>query len=266
MDDYYLVVTIFIVFGFIIWFITHKTKSDKEYEGKLKERLEDEHIIDRETGPKITLEQAESGQWAVQNSEFRKASEAEIEKLPTEEQKIIERAINYFIGNPLYSKQEITSEQDFILEHTKTLGKYDDWTYSDSFKLEYCDGFVLLPSVRYNAITRYQDMYNESQCMFWIKLKIDLGHYLLREKTSTEKIFDLIKDDDEIKLSGYESFTFESTTKFSYLTDLINNFVGQKGLEIEFMKDNLFIKNSRLVNIEDIKRIEEIVKVICRKR
>ncbi len=242
-----------------------KTKEEKEYERKLKESLEDEFIIDPETGAKLTLEQAESGHWIEHNNELLTVPEEQIEKLYTEEQKEVERAINYLKSEPNYVKENFTEQDIDLLENTKILSKYDNWTYSDVFKIEYCDGYVFLPYVKIigNQHSYFEDDYQESQVMFWIKLDNDFGHYYLREKSSAEKILDLIKNDDDLKLKGYESFTFKKSSDILNLLRVLKSFEGQEKLEIEFYKNNVFIKNEKFINYKDINRIEKIIKNIC---
>lgn len=233
---------------------------------KLKKSLEDEFIIDPDTGTKLTLEQAESGHWISHNTESYIIPEKQIEKLETEEQKDGNRAINYLKEQKEYNSQKLNKEEIQILEKTKTLSKYDDWTYSDCFSFQNANGFVFLPAVKINdrMSTNYLDTsYDESQVMFWLKLKVDLGHYYLREKAIVERLFDLIKNNDALKLKNYKSFVFKKSTNLITVIRILNEFENYRKLEIEFMGTNLFIKNRKLVNQKDIKRIENIIKNIC---
>ncbi|WP_459212230.1 hypothetical protein [Aquimarina rhabdastrellae] len=254
---------VFYVFSKLHRFIFKGTNEEQEYHKKLKESLADEFIIDPETGAKLTLEQAESGHWIAHDNEFNTISEYEIDKLFTEEQKNAERGINYLKEQIEYRKQNLNDHQIQILEKTKILSKYDDWSYSNSFKITYCDGFIFLPAVRLNGHSYYENDYHESQIMFWLKLNIDLGHYYLREKSKTEKIFELINSDDNFKLNNYELFTFKKTENIILLTNILKKIENEKGLEIEFFENNLFIKNTKFINTVDIFRIENIVKNIC---
>ena len=260
MDDLYIILLFIGIVVFLYWAFTFKSKSEKEYDKKIKESLEDEYIIDPETGAKLTLEEAESGHWVEHDNEFHTTPEPDIEKLHTAEQQEAEKAINYLKEKPEYRKKKLTPDQVDFIEQIKTLSKYDDWSYSNPFKIEYCNGFVFLPAVRLNGHSYYDNDYHESQIMFWIKLEIDLGHYYLREKSKTEKIFDLIRNDDDLKLNNYESFTFRKTDNLIVLINILKNFEGEKGLEIEFLDNNLFIKNTKLINTADILQIEKIVK------
>ena len=246
-------------------FFTKGSKQEQEYNKKLKESLAEEFIIDPETGAKLTLEQAESGHWIAHDNEFLTIPDSDIDKLFTEEQKNTERGINYLKEKTDYRKQKLTKQEIQILEETKILSKYDDWSYSNCYRLEYANGFVFLPAVKFiDKETGYVDnSYHESQIMFWLKLNIDFGHYYLREKSKVEKFFDLIKNDDDLKLKNYESFTFRKSTDLLKIIRILKSFEGSKGLEIELMDRNLFVKNQKLANLEDIKRIESVIKNVC---
>lgn len=244
---------------------TKGSKQEQEYNRKLKESLADEFIIDPETGAKLTLEQAESGHWIAHDNEFNTISESDIDKLFSEEQKNAKRGINYLKESSDYRKQKFTEQDIHILEKTKTLSKYDDWSFGNCFRLEYANGFVFLPAVKIidNEPGYFDNSYHESQVMFWLKLNIDLCHYYLREKSKVEKFFDLLKNDDDLKLQNYESFTFRKSPNLINIIRILKSFEGNKGLEIEFMDSTLLIKSQKLANLEDIKRIENVIKNVC---
>ena len=224
----------------LIFWIFRSTPEEKEYNRKLKESLADEFIIDPETGVKITLEEAESGHWVAHDNEFRTVSKTEIKKLYSEEEKDATRALNYLRESLQYRKHDLTEADIELLDHSKMLTKYDDWTYSDAFRIEYCKGMVFLPAVYAsgNLHSYFQEDYHESQLMFWIKFDIDFGHYYLREKTAAEAFFDSIKGNDDLILSNYESFTFEKSKNVLYVKHILKNFEGVTGLEIEFFQKN----------------------------
>lgn len=234
------------------------TSEQKEYDRKLKESLADEYIIDPETGTKLTLEQAESGLWVAHENEFRTITESDLEKLPTEEEKQAEIALNHLRESKEYLRTELTVEQFDFLEKTKTLTEYDDWEYSNPFKFK--KGIVLLPSVELTGTIHYK----ESHLMFWVKIDNINGHYFFREKSSSEKLLDLLRnDDDDIKLSDYECFTIKKSHNIILITNILKHFESEKKLEIEIDNDNLFIKTTKLLNLDDIIRIERIVKNVC---
>ena len=130
-----------------------KTQEQKDYERKLKESLEDEFIIDPETGAKITLEEAESGHWISHDNEFRTIPESDLEKLLTDGQKQIEIAINYLRKSKYFKRTELTEEQLSLFDRTKILTKYDNWTFSHPFSFE--NGIVILPAPEIHGRTYY---------------------------------------------------------------------------------------------------------------
>ncbi|GAA3594660.1 hypothetical protein Q4Q39_06995 [Flavivirga amylovorans] len=230
-----------------------RTKKEKEYDRKLKESLKDEYIIDPETGARITLEQAESGHWIAHDNEFKTIPESELDKLPTEGAKQAEIALNYLRESKDYRKTKFSKEQLSILEEIKTLSNYDDWSYSDLYRFE--GGVVFLPSVELNIAGHYR----ESHLMFWVKINDISGHYFFREKSSSEKIFDLIRNDDEIKSDLYECFTIKKSHNIIQIKRILESFEKEKGLEIEIINNNLFIKTLKLVSLDDVIRVEQIL-------
>lgn len=257
IDTIVIVLISILLVSLTIFFITRRTKSEKEYDEKLKESLKEEFIIDPETGAKLTLEQAESGHWVAHDNEFRTLPEEEIQKLYTEEQKEAQRALNYLKRHTGYRKEYLGDERVTILEKSQILGKYDDWSYSHCYRIEQGNGLVFLPKV-----TLKKHEYNETQILFWIITNYDFGHYYFREKTSAEKLLDRLRNDDEIKLNNYESFTIQRSKSPVQMIQILKRIEREKGLEVEFMNSHIFLKNRRLVNLEDIYKMEEIVKAI----
>lgn len=238
------------------------SEAYKEYERKLQESLKDEFIIDPETGAKLTLEQAQSGHWIAHDNEYKTTSEKEIEKLITQEEKSIEKSKNYLRESKEYRKHKFTEEEILILEKTKTLSKYDSWGYSDCYSIESPKGFAFFPIVEIEdkTPTYHSNNYIETQIMHWLKFDFDMGHYYLREKSNAEKFLDIIKKDDDLKLKNYESFTIRKSSNIIKIIKILEKFENQERIEIEFMDNNLFVKNERLATLEEIKRLETITK------
>ncbi len=249
---------IFFIYYFVSIYIQSNSVEHKEYKRKLKESLADEFIIDPETGTKITLEEAESGHWVAHDNEFRTIPETELEKLLTEDEKQIEIALNYLRESKDYKKTELTDEEFNVFDNSKTLNNYDDWSYSNPFSFE--NGIVILPAPELHGMTYYQDDYKESHLMFWKKIKNINGHYYLREKSTAEKVFDKFRNDDDLQLEDYECFTIKKSFDLILINKLLEKFENQKDLEIEINNDNLLVKTLKLTSIEDIKRIERILK------
>ena len=143
-------------------------------------------------------------------------------------------------------------------EKTKILKRYDDWSYSNPFKFE--NGILIFPAPKLRSMRSYLSDYCESHVMVWIKINNINGHYYLREKSSSEKFFDRIRNDDDLKINDYECFTITKSHFVIQINQILKNFQNERRLEIEIDNDNLFIKTDRLVNLEDILRIEKIIK------
>lgn len=244
----------------VIIFMIKGQKSENETEERLRKSLEDEFIIDPETGIKITLEEAESGHWISHDNEYKTISESEIENLLSNDEKQVAIAINYLKESRYFTRTILTEKQFEILDKTEILSKYDNWTFSDSFVFK--NGILFFPAPKINGKTFYQEDYCESQLMFWLKIKDCNGHYYLREKTYIENFLDKFRPDDDLHLKNYESFTYKKSYDLITIQNILKRFENQKGLEIEINDDNLFIKTLVLMNIEDIKRLEKITSTL----
>jgi hypothetical protein len=66
--------------------LSYTTQSEREQEEIMKQSLDDEFIIDPETGAKLTLEQAESGHWLTHDNESKEITEDAISKLSYEDE------------------------------------------------------------------------------------------------------------------------------------------------------------------------------------
>ncbi|WP_452599128.1 hypothetical protein [Pontimicrobium sp. MEBiC01747] len=250
--EFYFLIGLIIALCLNFW-IFRKTPEDKEYERKLKESLNDEFITDPETGVKLTLEEAESGVWLAHDNEFRTIPEEELNKIANDNEREVEVALNYIRESRFFIKTDLTYEEENKLKKTKVLKGYDNWFYSDAYKFE--NGFIFLPSVEWNKNRFHQEVH----LMIWYKIETIEGHYLFREKTSSEKFFDRIRNDDDIKLKNYECFTVEKSRNIIKINTILNKIIHNKGLEIEIDNDNLFIKTLKLVDLEDVKKMERII-------
>lgn len=253
----YILIAILLITLIYAW-CRYETPSEKEYNKKLKESLEDEYIVDPETGTKITLEQAETGNWTVKvedESEFSVMPYDELKKIPTEETRTAQTAINYLRSSTFFRLYELTDEEFEVFEKTEILNGYDDWHYSHPYKFD--NGILILTVGELNNTD-----YKESYIMVCIKISDIKGHYLFKEKTNTERFFDLIRKDDDIVLKDYESLTIKKSHNISYIKTVLKNIVNEKGLEIEIHNDNLFIQTLKLVNVYDLKRLETLLNTI----
>lgn len=246
------ILIVILVITIIHGILTFKTKKEKEYERKLKESLADEFITDPETGVKLTLEEAESGKWLAHDNEFRTIPDKELNKIPVDEEKQVQIALNYLRGSRFFTKTKLNDEEINKLEDTKILSGYDDWSYSNAYKFE--NGFIFLPTIEGSRI--------ETHLMMCLKIPNTEGHYLFREKTSSERFFDSIRNDDDIKLKNYECFTVKKSTNIVRVINLINKISSFDGLQIEINHNNLFIKTLKLVSEKDVKKLKKLINTI----
>ena len=100
--------------------------------------------------------------------------------------------------------------------------------------------------------------------MYWIKTNYDFGHYYFQKKSTAEKLITLIKKENNLRIDGYETLIFIESPDLINLVKTLKLFNGQDDLEIEFYKENIFIKNKKFVNRKDIERIDKIVQNICK--
>ncbi len=253
-----------VIFFIILWVGFQWYKKNKEYNEKIKENLDDEHIIDPKTGTKITLEQAENGYWEEPEDKLGIMSENDIQKLYTEEEKETERTLNYLKEN--FLKLEVDNDTWLTLWQTKIVNQYDNFQHHIPFKAQNSNGTFFLALVELGSNTdipyRIGSYYLENQIMLWLTVDFDLGHYYFREKTSAEKIMDKVRNNNDFNLTTYETFTFKKTQNIHRVEQILKVIEQEKGFEIEFMGSNIFIKNLRHANLEDLHKIEKIVETI----
>lgn len=252
------ILIIIAILAFGIFLLTYKTKSEKEQDKKLMESLNDEHLIDPVTGTKITLEQAESGQWEPEvRSHFY--SEEEIQNSVEEEIKQMMRGNNYLYNQKQYLIHQLTETQINFFEQTEMFRKYDSWTYSDAFKIDYCEGYIVLPNVNIKSkpYSRYE--YQDTQCLFWLKLKNQCGHYYISEKSNKVKLYELVTQSEELRLKNYEILVIEPASNMPVLHSIISVFEDTDALEIEIFKQYLLIKNLKYLNVDQIKVMETLL-------
>lgn len=255
---YFIVAAIIINFTYKFFF--SKTKQEKENELKLKESLADEFIYDPETGAKLTLEEAESGNWIAHDNLNRIKPKEELEEYYRGKEKEIEELANFLKSNG-YKFTKLTNSNIEFLEQTKILSKYDDWSYSSSYSFNEGKDFVFFPRVTFNN-NRHENGYSESQIMFWINGMCLDGHVYLRDKTTFEALTDIIRNDDLIALNHFETFVFKESANMIPLLKTLQLLDTEKDLEIEIIEDNLLIKSLRYVNKNDYLRIEKIIKSV----
>jgi len=248
-----IVVSFVVVIALIMYFsINFKTKSEQDEENKLRRSLEEDYIFDPITNSKISLEEAESGEWEVNEDQFWERPDEDIRKFAFEEQKIQERALNALRSSKRFLKSDpFDDDQIDILLLTKMLSQFEDWSYSNVFHFN--EGYLFTPYIE-----------NEYKLMMWIKIYDCGGQYYFREKTKTEALFDKIRNDDEIKVENYECYTIKPSSQVSQVVLFLKKFSRFKGLEIELFNSNMFIRTHGMINKEDVVVFEKILSILYR--
>lgn len=247
---------IVLIIGFVILFLAgiyflwnSETEEEKEAARRLKESLEDDRIFHPETGVYISLEEAESGVWSTDDRETHYMPTLQLAK----EHESLEVTLKYLHETDFYTKTGDLPEVEYdIVESCKILSKYDEWWYSYTFT--FANGLLFFPVVDRGI--------DGSLLMFLVKIPSLKGHYYLREKEFGEKLFDMIRKDDDLSLKDYESFTFRRSKNIEAIHTFLSVFENEKGLEIEINDTFLLIKTLKLANMDDLLRIERIVKKI----
>ncbi len=248
-----------LIIGWVVWSIFNPKKEEKAWNAYMKHSMEDEYIIDPETGAKLTLEQAESGHWVQHDNLHRQIPKEDIDKLWSEQEKESLRSINYIVENKDYSPVKMNAELVDFLEGTYTLRKYFTWSYSKLFKMEYADGFVLLPHVDYR---HHEVSGRETQIMFILNLNDSLGHVYLREQTVAEMTLSFLSGRRKKLLKGYEAFLFNKDSNIIKIKKILEPLEKPEDVEIEFFGSYLCIKNRKLIRREEFDRMESYVKQI----
>ncbi|MCR5862906.1 hypothetical protein LRS05_12520 [Flavobacterium sp. J372] len=241
----------------IVAFSTTKSKSEKVEEKRLQESLEDVLIYDPETGAKITLEQAESGNWLLPDQELKDKYDNDFRKF-LDEDNLKVHDIEIKLRANGFRRQKLSEHQISQLENTSVLKKYDSWSYQISY-INQSNTVVFFPFVELGAKVRGEDDYRETQLMFWTSIEDCGGHFYFREKTSIERITEIFRNDDEIKLNNYESFVLKKGYSVIPLIRLMQKIDKEKSLEIEVNNNNLFIKTVMKPTIVDYDRINKAV-------
>ena len=236
------------------------SKEDLERERAMKERLSDPYLYDPETGAKITLEQAEAGTWIVNDNLQRIRSKNEIDSYFEGAEKVVEEIANV-LKSKGFKRTKINDNQIRTLEKSQVLSKYDDWSYTNAFEIN--NGLVILPQVNINYKGRGTIEYHGYQTLFWMKINDINGHYFLREKETSEKVFDLIRSDDEFKFKDYEVFTISSSKNPIQTLRILTPLTSIKDIEIEVHNDNLFIKTTIEPAVQKFEELYEVAKNVC---
>lgn len=229
-----------------------ESKSDKEYFKNLKTSLEDAYIIDPETGAKLSLEQAESGNW---NSDEVEYYDDEKDPFLSDEYRFFKESSSYYIENLKYEFKEVADDAIDLIESLHMFAKYSEYFFFKTFsKVEKNTmiGFV--------AVSLANIEYSRTNQLFcWIKNLGFSGHYILIEKSKVEEKLLQLNGVNLKTFGSYHCEPIEKSTYESQLFDLFSKFSEIKGLDIEYKEGHLFFKTKNEMTQEDINRFEALL-------
>jgi hypothetical protein len=237
---FYLAIIIIAFVGFVKLFKPSKAVKDSERE--LKKRLSDDLLYDPVSGAKFTLDQAENGTWVTHDNHSRIKSEEEINTYFDGSGRTVEQIAN-LLKSRNFKITEIKEDTLQVLENSETLLKYDDWGYGQAFKID-DNAVVLFPHVFVYGRGKGTVTFNGHQLMFAIKVTGATGHYFLRKKETSERILDLIRNDDAFEVGDFEVFTIRPGHSNLQVQRVLRYFGQLDNIELEINGENLLIKTT----------------------
>lgn len=248
-----IIVAIVLVIGF--YFLFKSSESEKQYFKNLEKSLEDEFIIDPETGAKLTLEQAESGIWNPEEVEYYNEEE---DPFISDEYRAFKEIGEYYKEELNYKNIELVDSDIELFESINMFTKYKEWYFFESitkYEKNVTIGFI--------AVSLGDMQFSRTNQLFcWIKNLDFSGHYILTEKTKVEE--NLLKL-NSIELKAFGSYHCESIKKTFHEIQLFQLFEKVSeiaGLDIEYFEGNLFFKTKKEMTKNDIYRFEELINEI----
>lgn len=229
-----------------------RKEKQKIEEEKERKRLADPRIYDPETNTYITLEEAESGVWDVDDPK-NKLSAEEI-KATFPESDYIDYTLREELVKEGFERIEgpLTKEQYGNIEKFELLKQHEHWSYDDHFKQN--DITVFLLNIR-----------GDTLISTWIPVTQVSGHYVFTEKTKTDRFFDLIQSDDDIKVENYECFTVQKTKEKRAIENIMTLVNTHKHIEVEMFSGHLFIKAIRPGRLTDLSMILTLTREIMQR-
>lgn len=219
----------------------------------MKNRLADPRIYDPETNTYITLEEAESGIWDV-NDASKKMSETEMKEQFLEVELIAEAICKELIREGfVVAKSPLSEEQFKVFERLQLLDQIDEnWGYRDYFEDSNMAGVIL-------------NIHNTFEFAISIPVHHSSGHYIFKEKTTTDRILDKIRPDDDIEIEHYECFIIQkskTTRAIENMMDIVNKI---EHVEVEVLPHQFFIKTTGSAKLSDVFILLQVARDIVQK-
>ncbi len=250
-----LLIGAFVAIIIFIAFIGDKPISAKEKKEAaiLKKRLEDPRIYDPETDTYITLEEAESGVWDVDDAS-KQMSETDKKEQFVEVELIAETIYKEFIREGfVVAKSPLSEEQFKIFERLQLLEQIDDgWGYRDYFEDSKIVGVILT-------------IHNTFELAISIPIHHGSGHYIFKEKTVTDRFLDKIRPDDDIEIEHYECFTIQKTKTTRAIENMMRIVNKIHDVEVEILPGQFFIKTTGSAKLSDMFLLLQAAREIIQK-
>lgn len=219
-------------------------------------KFEDDLLFDPETNSKITLEQAESGNWPVNEDPNRIIPAEEINSFHSESNKLEVRIGNY-LKQQKFLKCNFDDELQDAIDSMVILTKYSSWSCDDLFVA--ADGSCIFELSILAPIGR--NSFDGKTVMAMKYLGSDSGHYVFAPKTLADRVYDWVEPKENIEIPGYETHEIVRSRNVLQLIRSLEQFGKMAArFEIEVIADKLFFKFDRDKSLEDVKLADEILK------
>lgn len=238
-----------IVFALVSKFVTFSSITENDYNKKMMESLQDPFLYDCESGARFTLEQVKKRTSETDyDDDFVPESKQQIPYY-VEKDMIIEKISN-LLKSQDFESIKLSQKQIKTLNKIESLSNCVDWGYDTAFDIENTN-VVLFPSFQGNGKADFSN----PKILFWLKVPFIEQHYFLRKKETIEKVFDLIRNDDEFNLGNFEVFSIKLTKSKIQLLRNLAPFEDFENIEIEVQNDNMFIKTTDDISVESFEKL-----------
>ena len=233
--------------------LRNQKQEEQEYKERLENSLEDEFIIDPESGAKLTLEQAEAGHWVAHDNKGRKRSPEELERIADEDQREFEILLNKIKSSADFTLVDHPEGLTQVLEKAYLWKAFKSWSFSHSF-LHISGAFrvdITRPIVESNGY--YGQDYYENQFLLILAIESQPKHYYFRKKNVVESLLDIVKPDDSVDFQNMECFPILPAVNLGGVQETLDALPNLRHMpvEVELIDKWLLIKVNRSAKEQD---------------
>lgn len=223
----------------------------KTEEVKKEDAIDDGMLFDPQTGCLITLEQAQSGNWNIDDCKTIEYPDLEKEQLI----KVTEyfKKLNIIkVKQNFYDDLEGENNSDIseLFANSEILKKYKYWYCNDLFEIDNNSWLIFLNVKEKHA--------SEDQILLFINNTKSTGHYQFLENDLENRLLKLLHPEKELLLDDYITNTIEKSKSILENKSILNELKGYKKLDIEFFHGMILIKSKRPICIEDATALVDI--------